>query len=187
MQGDKIVERILLDASNTSSQILTHAQEKAEMLELEAKEFVKNQTELANKKMIEDKEFIKEKYNTLLKIEQRKLLLKSKQNLIKDLKNEVLSVLLNKSKKELLNFVELLLTKNASKGETVLFNLEDIEEKDLSTLSIVKKLELKVVKSKGLEKGIILEGKNVDKNLIFVDLIEKTFEENQEEINSLLF
>ena len=187
MQGDKIVERILLDATNASNQIIQKAQEKADLITLEANNFVLNEKKTAQEKMAQDNDFITEKYKTLLKIEQRKLLLKSKQQLIRDLKSKALSLLLSKPKKELLNFVELLLSKNALKGETVLFNLQNVTESDLEKLEVIKNLELKIIKSSKIEAGLVIECKTVDKNLTFADLIEKSFEENQQEINSLLF
>ena len=56
-----------------------------------------------------------------------------------------------------------------------------------SCLRKVKNLKLNVEKYKGEQQGLILESKSCDKNLLFEDLINQIFEQNQDEINNILF
>ena len=188
MQGDAIVKRILSDAKNKADEVVLQAEEKAKAIVDSAKEYSdKKQNETAMKAQ-EKSQQIFDRYETLSRIEGNKILLNKKQNVLKDLKNQALDVLLGLDKKEKLKLIEKLIKDNAEKEETVLLNVKGLTISDVEELKVVKSLSLKVEKNKVENQiGIILSSKTCDKNLLFADLIENAFENNQLEINRLLF
>lgn len=188
MQGDAIVKRILSDAKNKADEVVLQAEEKAKAIVDSAKEYSdKKQNETAIKAQ-EKSQQIFDRYETLSRIEGNKILLNKKQNVLKDLKNQALDVLLGLDKKEKLKLIEKLIKDNAEKEETVLLNVKGLTISDVEELKVVKSLSLKVEKNKVENQiGIILSSKTCDKNLLFADLIENAFENNQLEINRLLF
>lgn len=188
IQGDKIVNRILSDATAKAEDITSVAKSQAEEIIAKATAFAEEQLKEAEKISKQNNKKIEEKYATLSKIEGNKILLKAKQNMLEDLKSKALSFLLSSSKREMLLFVENLLKEHASKDETLLLNIENLSIEDVKCLNIVKKLNLKVEANKNKEQiGIILSTKACDKNLLFENLIEDAFVNNQEDIYKLLY
>lgn len=188
IKGDAIVNRILSDATAKAEDIISVAKSQAEEIVAKAQSFAKEKHKEAEKVSKENNKKVEEKYATLSKIEGNKILLKAKQKVIEDLKVKALQFLLSKPKKEMLLFVESLLKEHASKDETLLLNISDIDVSDVKTLSVVKKLNLHVEENKNSEQvGIILTSACCDKNLLFESLIEDAFVNNQEDIYRLLF
>ena len=188
MQGDAIVERILSDAKNKADEVVLQAEEKAKAIIDSAKEYSDKKQKETVVKAQEKSQQIFDRYETLSRIEGNKILLNKKQNVLKDLKNQALDVLLALDKKEKLELIEKLIKDNAEKEETVLLNVKGLTISDIEELKVVKSLSLKVEKNKVENQiGIILSSKTCDKNLLFASLIENAFENNQLEINRLLF
>ena len=188
MQGEAIVKRILSDANLRAEEIVFEAEEKANLILQDSKEYAENKIKKAQKQAEEKSQQIFERYETLSRIEGNKIMLNKKQNILKDLKNEALDVLLSLSKQEKLDLVSNLLKNNAESGETVLLNIKGLTNKDVEDLEVTKKLKLKVDKNKNEKQvGIILSSESCDKNLLFNTLIADIFEQNQLDINKLLF
>lgn len=188
IQGDAIVNRILSDATARAEDITAVAKSQAEEIVEKARSFAKEKLKEAEKISKQNNQSVEEKYATLSKIEGNKILLKAKQEILEDLKTKALSFLLSMSKKEMLVFIENLLKEHASKDETLLFNIENVNLNDIKDLSIVKKLNLSVEENKNKEQvGIILSNACCDKNLLFDSLIEDAFLNSQEDIYRLLF
>ena len=76
---------------------------------------------------------------------------------------------------------------NAEKFETLYYNLENIEDEDLSNLDSVKKLNLQVKKDLTIKSGLKLSTENYDKDLSIENLVEDLFNKNREKICNLLF
>ena len=87
----------------------------------------------------------------------------------------------------MLALVEKLLKENAEENETLLFNIKNVTKDDIESLKITKSLKLKVEKSKSENQGIVLSNNKCDKNLLFKDLVFYAFDNNQAEINNILF
>lgn len=188
MQGEAIVKRILDDANLRAEECVNEAYNKAKQILEKADNFVKQKKEEVENFSNEKQQQISERYATLSKIEGNKIILNKKQNVLKDLKNKALNVLLSLNKDEKLALVEKLLKANAEEGEQLLVNIDGITLENVESLEIVKKLKLKVSKNKNVKQvGIILSSTNCDKNLLFASLVENAFEQEQNEINKLLF
>ena len=187
MQADKITKKILEEASAMASSILEDAESQSKLMQNKADDFVLTQKKEVETKIENFKTSVEEKYNTLLKIEGNKILLKSKQDILNRVKETALNNLVNLSKQESLKFLTSLIKKYASKGETLYFSFKNINQQDILDLPCVKELNLNVKKANFDETGIILSNENCDKNLLFNTLIETAFEEKEDEINKILF
>ena len=187
MQGDKITKQIIEDANLFANSIVEEAKTQANSILNEAHEFSEKQIADATKKIQEYKVTVKEKYETLLKIETKKEQLKNKQQVLQNLKLQAVDFLIKQKKEEKLKFLNKLIKKYAQKGDIVLFNVEGLTKTDLQSIQSVKDLNLKVEKSDLEEEGIILSSTNCDKNLLFSTLVLNAFEENENEIIKILF
>jgi len=187
MQGQAIVNRILLDAQEKAKEIIETAELKASEILADAKEFEQTKQTKAEEKSQEKASEIAERNNTLAKIEGRKIILNKKQNILKDLKQQALDVLLQLEKPKMLELVEKLLKKNAEKNETLFVNIKGLTNKDIEGLEIVKKLSLNVSKAEFDSVGLVLSNDSCDKNLLFEDLISASFSEVEDEVNAILF
>jgi len=187
MQGDKIVEKILSDANKTADEILSNAYLKSDETKQTCQDFLSSEKSKLDEILSAKKAEIAEKYSVLLRIEKRKMLLKTKQDIVKIFKQNVLEYILELSKKDTVDLYKKLIEKYAEKDEIVLLTSKKITCDDIEKLSVVKKLNLKVKNGKGDEEGFVLVGKNCDKNLCFKYLIDSVYEENQIKIDSILF
>ena len=100
MQGEVIVNRILNDAKLKADEILSNANSKVEEINLEIEEYANKKSNEVAIKLEETSKQIQERYATLARIDGNKIILKSKQNVIKDLKKEALNALLQLNKQE---------------------------------------------------------------------------------------
>ena len=188
MQGEAIVKRILEDAKLKADECVNEAYNKAKQILDVADNYTKKKREEVENSSNEKQQQISDRYETLSKIEGNKIILNKKQNILKDLKLKALNVLLSLQKKEKLALIEKLLKANAEESEQLLLNIEGVDVKDVEEMEVVKKLKLKVSKNKNAKQvGIILSSTNCDKNLLFSSLIENAFEQEQGDINKLLF
>ena len=188
MQGEVIVNRILNDAKLKADEILANANSKVEEINLEIEEYANKKSNEVAIKLEEASKQIQDRYATLARIDGNKIILKSKQNVIKDLKKEALNALLQLNKQELIGFIEKLIKSNASENEVLLLNVANISISDVQELEIVKNLKLNVQENKNKKQiGIILCSEICDKHLLFDQLIADILEQNEAEINNLLF
>ena len=144
MQGEVIVNRILNDAKLKANEILENANSKVEEINLEIEEYANKKSNEVATKLEETSKQIKDRYATLARIDGNKIILKSKQNVIKDLKKEALNALLQLNKQELIVFIEKIIKSNASENEVLLLNIANISISDVQELEIVKNLKLNV-------------------------------------------
>ena len=80
MQGQAIVNRILLDAQEKAKQVVDNANLKAEEILANAENFASEKQQEAELKAQEKTAEIADRNNTLAKIEGRKIILNKKQN-----------------------------------------------------------------------------------------------------------
>lgn len=187
VQSDAITARILQDAEVKAQEIKNSYELKSKAALLEAQDFA-NQKKKECKQLAKERQVeIKDKYSTLARIEGNKIVLQSKQKVLKSIKEGALDFLCALNKTQTLKLVESLIENNAEKDDEVLFNLNKVNLEDIEKIKIVKTLKLNVKQDKDLDYGIMLCGKNVDKNLLFKTLIENTYLENESEICFKLF
>ena len=117
MQADKITNRILEDANLKANSVLKEAETQAKSIIDKATEYANNKKAEILKKVEDFKISTQEKYQTLLKIEGNKILLKTKQNILDDLRTKATDFLVNLPKEEKLKFLEKLIKKYAEKEE----------------------------------------------------------------------
>jgi len=188
MQGDAIVNRIINDANLKVSESVEQANKKASEILSVADNYAKELSQDALVEASKNAKDLADRYTTLAKIEGNKVLLNKKQNILKDLKSKALSVLLGLKHEDMLSLIKKLIKENASKGETLFICVPDFKEEEIANLKEVKDLNLTVKENKNKqEKGLILSSESCDKNLLFKDLIDVVFEQNQEEIVKILF
>lgn len=188
MQGENIVNRILADGKLKANDIIEEAKQKAFKINKEAEEYATSKLEETQRIIDERATQIQERFTVLARIEGNKIILNKKQELLTTLKQKALEALLKQDKNSMLSFLEKLIKDNASTGETLKVNVDGITIKDIEDLKSVKAKKLKVVKNKNKDEiGIILSSSNVDKNLIFAELINDAYSQSQGEINKILF
>lgn len=187
VQVDAITNRILQDAEARVQEIKNDCELKCQAILLDANNYAKQeQKKCKDLAKIKQKE-IEDKYLTLAKIEGNKIVLKAKQNALEGVKQKALEFLCAQNKLETINFVEKLIEKNAEKSDLVAFNLKDVKEEDLEQIKCVKDLGLKVKFDKDLDFGVLLCGKNCDKNLLYKTLVDNAFSQVEKEICFKLF
>jgi len=187
LQADAITNRILQDAEIKAQEIKNSCELKCQEILLEAQNYAKQmQKDCKDLAKTKQKE-IKDKYLTLAKIEGNKIVLKSKQLVLEGVKQKALDFLCAQNKEETVKFVAKLIEKNAEKEDLVVFNLGNIKEDDIKEIDCIKSLGLKVKYDKTLAYGILLCGKNCDKNLLFKTLVDNAFNDLEKEICFTLF
>ena len=179
------MKRIINDANLEAKQNLINAKNKVDSENISLQEFILEQKNLTNKEIKKQVNSLKEKYLVNQNIQQKKILLKVKQDIIKSLKQMAVDRLLNMTKKDTLAFISKVLKKNAEENQVVYVLFNQIKLEEIKSLSIVKKLNLKI--KKGSEQGFIFSSSNYDKNLSINYLVDESFEKNQHQIFSLLF
>ena len=187
VQSDAITARILQDAEAKALEIKNSYELKSKAALLDAQDYAnqkKKECKILAKEMQNE---IKDKYSTLARIEGNKIVLQSKQKVLEGVKEGALNFLCALDKAKTLKLVENLIEKNAEKDDEVLFNLNGISEEEIQNFKTVKSLKLNVKQDANLEYGIVLCGKNVDKNLLFKTLVENAYLENESEICFKLF
>ena len=187
VQVDAITNRILQDAEAKAQEIKNSCELKCQEILLEAQNYAKQMQKECKDLAKEKQKEIEDKYLTLAKIEGNKIVLKAKQNVLDSVKQKALEFLCAQSKTETLALVEKLIEKNAEKEDVISFNLNGIKEDDILKINCVKEMGLKVKFDKNIDFGVLLCGKNCDKNLLFKNLVDGAFEELEKEICFILF
>lgn len=187
MQGEAIVNRILSDGKIKANEIIEEAKSKASKINQDAQDFATQKNLEANEIANKNAEQIAESYKILTKIEGNKIMLNKRQEILSNLKSLALQSLLKLDSAKMLSLIEKLLNKNASKGETLRVGIPSVKLADIQGLKVVKDKTLKVVKNSSNEIGLVLSNANFDKNLLFEELINETYEKCQSEITALLF
>ena len=187
MNENVILDRILNDANIQSKQIIDNANQEIDNLKLSLEDF---DSELKQKYESETQKFKKhclEYYNSNLEFGKRRLVLEAKNDILNDLKEKTIEKIANFSKEQKVNFIEKLIAQNAEENEILEYNIDSINDEDLSNLEIVKKLNLKISKNPLIKKGIVLSTLIYDKNLSFESVVNELFNKRKNEILKVLF
>ena len=187
MNENVVLERIITDAENESKQIIADANKEIENMQTELSVFEKSLEEKSNNEVekyrVEGKEF----YASNLEFNKSKLILETKNSVLHDLKKSAISRIKSYEKDKILYFLNKILLNNAEKDETLIFNVDNISEKDLKNLEAVKSLNLILLEDKSIEKGMILSTETYDKNLSFESIVSDLFDKKLNEICEVLF
>lgn len=184
---ENIINKILADADMKCQEILSSAQEQAQQILDGARATVEaEKAQMAQKLAKISAERTRNSLATA-KLEARKYKLQKMQQLISSCYQKALAQLANLSGEQRKAFVAKLLEKYAEQGETVRICSAD---KDVVTQSFLdgfgKNLVLgtQFVQAQG---GIVLEGKNYDKDLTLEKLVAYCREETESKVAAALF
>jgi len=187
MNEEVILKKILNDAEKESKQIIDNANQEIEKLKMNLTD-LENQL---NKKSNDEIEKYRAEYSEFclenLKFNKNKLILDAKNFVMKDFKKNAVETIKNLKKAEMIAFLSKIITQNAENSETLIYNIDSIEDGDLYEMDIIKKLNIKVKKDLSIESGMMLSTEIYDKNLSFKNIVDDLFVKNQTEIYSVLF
>lgn len=186
MQSEKITKKILEESTQKVFELKEQTKNAVSEILDEAKSFCKKLESETNLKLQKLSNSLQEKYETMQKIDENKILLEAKQNCFKNAKDYCVSFLNNLPTKQMLEFVDKIILKNAQKDDKVLFCINSVSKAQVEKLESVKKFGLKVESIELAESGIILANKNFDKNLMFSSIIDEFFEDNSKKIKNIL-
>ena len=184
----KFVEKIIIDARNKKEQLKNEAKNNAEILlsgeEQKEKEFFSF-----------EKKTIKEEFDKMIEneknasfIEQTKLLLGAKQQILCDVFNLALQKMKKLSARDYQTFLRQVLTQSAENGDGLIVSNRKGEKDKIQKMAIYKKKKLKVLKqSKDISGGVIIVSKTYEKDFSFEGLIQDKFENDAHKFAKQLF
>ena len=188
MSEQAIVDKIIADAEKDAQAIIADANIKAENTIAEAN--TRAERRLQGEKASADKraESILEGKAATARLDCAKILLSEKRAVIDEVYARALKSLQELGKAEALHLFTKLLEEYAEDGDEVLFAENFKYAQDASKLDIVKEKKLKIsAKRADIDGGILLVGKNSDKNLSFGALLSADREEHQADIAAKIF
>lgn len=171
---EKIIQKILSEADEKISEITLKSnaivEDKISKANEWAKDYTTAQTELLEKETLE----ILSRRLTVADLDVRKAILEAKSKVIENAFSLALEKLLALSKKEYLSFVEKLLIDNSEEGDEVLLSSDGvILDNDIKGLKVYsdRKLKTATITHNG-KGGVYLVGKNADKDLTFLAVLD---------------
>lgn len=185
MQGKTIAEQILLDAKLEASAIMKQANESVEKDNQEFEDFKSNILKDNKDRLQEKSADIKDMSITQADEDGQKRIYSEKKSILLELKDKALQELNALPHKSKIKLVDIILNKHATLGDKVLVKIDGIKCKDIEALEIAKSLSLHV--EEGINYGVIILSKTVDKNFSFSSMIDEVETKNESEIYSLLF
>ncbi len=185
---DALIAKIISDGEEEAAKILAAADkyydETVQKAENAASEYIEAQraeTEAYIKNLKDGKE-------TLGNLESKKILLAARQSLVETVYKRAVNKLGELNKKDCLDLIGKLISEYAEQGETVILPKDgEITAEEVSALDVVQKLGLKVEKTGMHGGGIILSGKQFDKDLSFAALADSVREKTESEVARKLF
>ena len=190
MEGrEAIIERILSDAEEKASKMKAETMERVDAKVHLALKWVQEYNLEEEKNIAEESEAVVSRRETVAQLDCRKLLLKTKREIIE----EVFKIALEKAcafeGKKYLEVIERLLNGTAERGDGVLLAAgAPVTEEDLSKMPVFKEKQLKFLgREEKLQGGIMLCGKECDKDLSFGAIIRESANELERDAVNLLF
>lgn len=185
MVAQNIIDKILQDAKALEAQILQDAKQKCLDLTNAHQEKLKEKEKAYKEKCLLKVKNYKTSLDISLNLEKNKQVLKAKNDVIKNLKEEVFTLFCELIKKDKLDFLKRKLEKNCQIGDTLFVKLKGTTLKEISSLAFIKSQKI-VVKSLD-EEGFILSHKNYDLSYTIKEEIDETFEKLKRELLEKLF
>lgn len=197
-----IYDKILAKGEAKVNQILTDAKKEAKRIEDEVvNKAIKQKNDRISKAKSDANKLINHQ-EKLLELEKRQAILTAKQNVIKDIFDQVLLRLNSFENKDLLNFVVKLIKEEEVIGnETIYVNKNDYnkylkalssnEKADLVDLDLLNKVLNTSFKlsneAVNINDGFLLEGKDFDLNFSLTNAVNKLRDKHEREIAEELF
>ena len=188
MSEQAIVDKIIADAKQEAEAIIADAEKKAEATIAAA-------NARAGKRLQGEKAAAEKRAESILdgkaataRLDSAKILLGEKRAVIDEVYARALKGLKELGKAEALHLISKLLEEYAEEGDEVLFAENFKYAPDVSKLDVIKEKKLKVsAKKADIDGGVLLVGKNSDKNLSYSALLAADREEHQAEIAAKIF
>ncbi len=190
MEGkDAIIERILSDATEKASSLLSSAKSQAQQKIDSVKLWAENYN-FAQKQLLdaEVKDIVFRKI-TVAELDVRKLILKARQDVISTVFDKTYEKLCNLDKKTYLEFVNKLVENYADDNDEIVLSCDGVlSDVDVKTLKVMSVKKLTVAKETGdFIGGIMLVGKVCDKDLSFKRLVDNKKDDISAKIAEALF
>jgi V/A-type H+-transporting ATPase subunit E len=190
MQGkEAIINKIISESEAVARGIISHAEEKKDILLAEAKALAENYEKKKKQSIEREAEAIINRKISAAEIEVKKMLLFKRQEIIDKLFSS-LKENIKKDKAKYKTFLKSLVEKYCENNDTVVVSESDVDifsEKDVNETAKNKGISLKYATSKNIDGGILLVSSYYDKNFSLSSLFRQIKEENITQIDTLLF
>lgn len=190
MEGkEAIIAKILSDAQKKADGILQDAENYALSVKEQAEEWAKNYSKEQEKKLKTETREIEDRRKIVAELDVRKIILKTKQEILDDIYARAEEKLCKIDKKTYLRLVLSKIEEFADDGDEIVLSSDGvISEKDISNSDVFKNKKLSVSKKQGkFSGGVMLIGKTSDKNLTFHEIVLAEKEKNVHIIAKKLF
>lgn len=188
MSEQAIVDKIIADAKEEAQAIIADAEKKAEGTIAAANDRADKHKQGEKAAAEKRAESILEGKAATARLDCAKILLGEKRAVIDEVYARALKELKELGKAEALHLISRLLEEHAEEGDEVMFADGFKYAQDASKLDIVKEKKLKISpKSASINGGMLLIGKNSDKDLSYGALLSADREENQADIAAHIF
>lgn len=186
-----IIDKIISDAEQSAAEILSAAREKAERIVADASEQAEDYTRThANDAKTASDDYIRRR-RSVDGLDSRKADLGAKKRILDELLDEVLRRLRTDRKKDYLALMRATIARSAEDGDEVIVCAADrdlLDEKFVARVArdCGKKLSLGAQTGR-FDGGVVLSGKNYDKNLTLDLKIKALREEYETQLSDILF
>lgn len=187
----KIIDKILSDATHDAGEMLSEALKKAEALVAAKQAEADAEYDLSVEEARKAGEEVVRRRLTVADLEVKKLLLSAKKQAVDEAFEESLKKLLVLPKEEYTALVESMIASAADDGDVVVISEND---KNVLTKAVFDKISAKIGKKLTLSDtfgnfrgGVMLLGKGVDKNLTFESELALLRDEVEPEVAKIMF
>lgn len=187
----KIIDKILSDATHDAGEMLSEALKKAEALVAAKQAEAVAEYDLSVEEARKAGEEVVRRRLTVADLEVKKLLLSAKKQAVDEAFEESLKKLLALPKEEYAALVESMIASAADDGDVVVISEND---KNVLTKAVFDKISAKIGKKLTLSDtfgnfrgGVMLLGKGVDKNLTFESELALLRDEVEPEVAKIMF
>ena len=187
----KIIDKILSDATHDAGEMLSEALKKAEALVAAKQAEADAEYDLSVEEARKAGEEVVRRRLTVADLEVKKLLLSAKKQAVDEAFEESLKKLLALPKEEYAALVESMIASAADDGDVVVISEND---KNVLTKAVFDKISAKIGKKLTLSDtfgnfkgGVMLLGKGVDKNLTFESELALLRDEVEPEVAKIMF
>lgn len=187
----KIIDKILSDATHDAGEMLSEALKKAEALVAAKQSEADAEYDLSVEEARKAGEEVVRRRLTVADLEVKKLLLSAKKQAVDEAFEESLKKLLALPKEEYAALVESMIASAADDGDVVVISEND---KNVLTKAFFDKISAKIGKKLTLSDtfgnfkcGVMLLGKGVDKNLTFESELALLRDEVEPEVAKIMF
>lgn len=187
----KIIDKILSDATHDAGEMLSEALKKAEALVAAKQAEADAEYDISVEEARKAGEEVVRRRLTVADLEVKKLLLSAKKQAVDEAFEESLKKLLALPKEEYAALVESMIASAADDGDVVVISEND---KNVLTKAVFDKISAKIGKKLTLSDtfgnfkgGVMLLGKGVDKNLTFESELALLRDEVEPEVAKIMF